>query len=45
MLKKFIIRHSVMLLSAALVVGKASANLACDGPFYQPKVPQQLLKR
>ncbi len=44
MLKKFITRHSTMLLSAALFIGQVSANFACSGPFYQPKVPAQLLK-
>lgn len=44
MLKKFIIRHSAMLLSAALFVGQISTNFACAGPYYQPKVPAQLLK-
>lgn len=44
MLKKFIIRHSTMLLSAAIFVGQLSTNIACIGPFYQPKVPAQLLK-
>ena len=45
MLKKFIIRHSTTLLSAALFIGQLSTNTACSGPFYQPKVPAQLLKR
>lgn len=44
MLKKFIIRHSAILLSAALFMGQLFANFACEGPFYQPKVPAQLLK-
>lgn len=44
MLKKFIIRHSAALMAAVLFIGQLSANLACDGPYYQPKVPAQLLK-
>ena len=44
MLKKFIIRHSAILLSAALFIGQLSANIGCSGPYYQPKVPSQLLK-
>ena len=44
MLKKFIIRHSAILLSASLFIGQLSANIACSGPYYQPKVPSQLLK-
>lgn len=44
MLKKFILRHSAVLMAAVLFIGQLSANLACDGPYYQPKVPKQLLK-
>lgn len=45
MLKNFVLRYSHIILTVALFVGNISANLACRGNFYQPKVPQQLLKR
>ena len=44
MLKKLISRYGHVFAAVTLLVGQLSANLACDGPFYQPKVPAQLLK-
>jgi len=45
MLKKFVTRYGTALVTAALFIGQLSANLACDGPFYQSKVPAQLLEK
>lgn len=44
MLKKFFARFGVAFAAAALFIGQISANLPCDGPFYQPKVPEKLIK-
>ncbi|MBQ3510606.1 MAG: cyclic lactone autoinducer peptide [Peptococcaceae bacterium] len=44
MLKILISHYGHAFAAFTLFVGQLSANLACDGPFYQPEVPKQLLK-
>lgn len=44
MLKKLVAKYGHVFAAVTLLVGQLSANLACSGPFYQPEVPEQLLK-
>ena len=42
MLKKHAMK---VVASAALYTGSKTANTACYGPYYQPKMPAKLLKK
>lgn len=44
MLKSFSLKFGYIFAAAVLLIGQISANLACSGPFYQEKVPEQLKK-
>lgn len=44
MYEKFLLRHGAAVLAFVLFIGQLSANVACKGEYYQPKVPKQLLK-
>lgn len=45
MYKKFMLRHGASVLALVLFIGQLSASVACKGEYYQPKVPEQLLKQ
>lgn len=34
-----------VLMQAVLWIGQMSTNVACVGEFYQPKVPEKMLKK
>lgn len=45
MYKQFMLHHGHSILAFVLFVGHLSTSVACKGDFYQPKVPDQLLKK
>lgn len=42
LMKKILIKIGSVFTSVVLLVGTLSANVACVGPFYQPKVPEKM---
>lgn len=44
-MKAFFLKYSSLLMAAVLFVGQLSTNVACSGEYYQPKVPEKMLKR
>ena len=43
-MKKLFYKFGSLFAALALVAGVFSTNVACGGPYYQPKVPEGLKK-